>query len=135
MKVESSVFDFSGLRAIVVEDEPALLAVFQRNLTRAGIACQVFADPDKALREANFGECDFCLIDQGLPGMPGLKLAGIIKKTRSGIQIILISGGQVPMDDLLKCTDSCLAKPFQRDELLREIARILNLRQSSEAAA
>src|SRR5690348_4156702 len=67
--------DASGLRVLVVEDDPDLAAGLAGCLSRCGHEVRVAADGPTALRATEASPPDVMLLDIGLPGMDGYEVA------------------------------------------------------------
>ena len=59
-----------------------------------------------------------------MPRMGGAELVGAVREETPDVKIILISGLAVD-PELAARVDGVLNKPFSRDELIREIERVL----------
>jgi CheY-like chemotaxis protein len=114
----------SGLRILVVDDNPALLATFVTLLELSGHELQTAGNGNEALdRFASF-QPDVVLLDVGLPGVDGFAVARALRQHDSSgkLRIIGISGyGQPEYQTLGKEAgfDAYLVKPIDHDELER----------------
>lgn len=79
---------------LVVDDEPAVLAVARRILQRAGYAVLDAKTADAALRVSDSfaGEVDLLLTDVSMPVVDGITLARLLRERRPGLKVIFMSG-------------------------------------------
>jgi CheY-like chemotaxis protein len=59
---------------VLVDDEEAIVYVFQRYLERAGYRVSAFCTPGEALAAAGLGDIDMLVTDYRMPGMTGGEL-------------------------------------------------------------
>jgi len=111
-----------GRIVLVVDDDRFMLAGIEATLRRSGYSPITATGPSEALKKSRefSGEIDLLLTDITMPEMDGLTLAERILAERKGIRVLLISGlanrpSRLPF----------LRKPFRRDELLQQIAKVL----------
>ena len=84
----------SGLRILVVEDNPDTAESTATILRILGHAVEVASDGLTALEVAEAGKPDVVLLDLGLPGMNGYEVAKWLSSTRKGMKplIVAVSG-------------------------------------------
>ncbi|HET7273977.1 MAG TPA: response regulator [Longimicrobiaceae bacterium] len=84
----------STMVVLVVEDEPALVSIYQRALEQRGYKVLSAMTGEKALEiiEAEDGSIDLMLSDIVMPGMSGRELVWRVRETHPAIKIILASG-------------------------------------------
>ncbi len=112
----------SGVRVLVVDDEPALAKFYRRVLTDAGCEVALFSDPTEALRafETAPETFDLVLTDFTMPEMTGLELARGVSEADDSTPIILCTGGLAFLD-LEEQEDrfhAVLEKPVRKAALL-----------------
>ncbi|HEY3475707.1 MAG TPA: ATP-binding protein [Anaerolineales bacterium] len=112
----------SGLRILVVDDNPALVVTFATLLELSGHTLQTALNGDSALDQFASFEPDVVLLDVGLPGVDGFAVARALRqRDRSGkLRIVGISGyGQQEYQTIGKEAgfDAYLVKPVDYDEL------------------
>jgi CheY-like chemotaxis protein len=120
----------NGERVLVVDDEEALMAVTSETLKRLGYEPTAFPDGAAALAqfEAEPQRFDAVITDEVMPGLTGTDLAGSLRRRRSDLPILLVSGYIGPMMSeraLAAGVDAILKKPVQSRELAATLARIL----------
>jgi len=114
-------------RILVVEDDPAVLALLRRALTPH---YQVFACSrgDEALTILREEECSLVITDLRLPGGSGLEILEAAGELHRSPGVIIITG-YASLDSAIRATnDGALAyitKPFKIDYLLSYVAKVL----------
>ena len=114
----------TGLRVLLVDDEPAILAAVQRNLVRLGHEVAAFGDPLEALGRLRADAIDVLLTDLSMPAMDGRHLIREARAARPALPCVLMTGygdGGAALPDGVEV----LAKPFRAaelDALLRRMA-------------
>jgi CheY-like chemotaxis protein len=116
---------------LVVDDDTQVLDVMSEMLHLEGHKVSVAENGRQAvdqIREANF---DLVITDLIMPEKEGLETIADIRKGRTDLPIIAISGGGRvgPMDYLETArfigADATLAKPFGRQELISTVSDLL----------
>lgn len=110
----------SGLRILVVDDEPAI-----RRFLRAGLLAQghlpLEAQTGRAALEAiGRGEADLVVLDLGLPDMDGQEVIQQVRQAGNPVPIIVLSSRDAEtgkVDALDSGADDYITKPFGIDEL------------------
>ena len=119
----------SGLRVLLVEDDPEVRSVVDRFLV--SIACEVIAcaDGEQALQALAVQDVGLLLTDIMLgAGLRGTELADAALALRPGLPVLLMSGysGELPDEAL---GGELLRKPFTPADLEQAIARVLDAAQ------
>jgi signal transduction histidine kinase len=119
-----------GERVLVVDDEEALLAVTSEVLKHIGYEPVACADGAAALAafEAAPGRIDAVIADEVMPGLTGTELARALRRHRTELPIVLVSGYSGPMlteRALAAGITEVLKKPVQSRELAAALARAL----------
>jgi PAS domain S-box-containing protein len=127
---EAPVVRGNGERVLVVDDEEALMAVTSETLKRLGYEPAAFPDGAAALAEfeSQPGRFDAVITDEVMPGLTGTDLARSLRRHRSDLPIMLVSGYIGPMMSeraLAAGVDAILKKPVQSRELATTLARVL----------
>ena len=116
------------MRALVVEDDPALRAQTVAALREAGFAIDESGDGKEGLYLATTMPVDVAVVDLGLPALDGLAL---IRKTRAAgivFPILILTARDSwrdKVDGLEAGADDYLAKPFHMEELLARLRALL----------
>lgn len=129
------------LRALIVEDEPAISELLAINLRHNGFEPVVCMDGEQAQRELDAVLPDIVLLDWMLPGTSGIALARQWRKAERTKQVpILLLTARSEEGDKIQGLDAgaddYITKPFSTQELMARIRAILRRRspeQSTEA--
>ena len=115
---------------LVVEDEPAIQALIEVNLRRAGHTARLAADAESAKRMVQEELPDLVLLDWMLPGMSGVDLARQLRsvpRTRA-VPIIMLTARAEERDKIEALelgADDYVTKPFSPRELMARIKAVL----------
>ncbi len=115
-----------GARVLLVDDDPAVLAVTERLLTRLGYAVTACSSGAEALAQivAAPYAVDLVLTDQTMPGMTGDKLLAEAKLLRPDLPVMILTGFShvlTPERIATLGAAAVLYKPVARDELVAAI--------------
>src|SRR5438552_4167792 len=116
---------------LVVEDEPAVLALSRRALEAQGYVVLAASDPAAALRvvERHGGTIHMLVTDVVMPGLSGPELADKLAAQRPGIRVLYMSGypgDAVVQHGGLPAGSAFLQKPFSADTLARKVRDVLD---------
>jgi two-component system cell cycle sensor histidine kinase/response regulator CckA len=111
---------------LVAEDEPAVRELVVRLLKTAGYDVVAAEDGSSALALAESHSIDLVLSDIVMPGMNGRELARELRLREPELPVLLMSG----YSDQRETTEDgtpidLLVKPFEREELLGRVGRLL----------
>ncbi|SFR74628.1 two-component system, OmpR family, response regulator [Agromyces sp. CF514] len=125
----------TGLRVLVVDDEPEMADLISRSLVDDGYAVRTAADGIRALSIADGEHFDLAVVDVMMPGMSGFELCRRLREQIDGIGIVLLTARDA-VDDRVRGLDSgaddYLTKPFALAELS---ARLRALRRRADIGA
>jgi two-component system, cell cycle sensor histidine kinase and response regulator CckA len=114
----------NGETVLVVDDEPAVLALTSRMLRRNGFRTLEAGNGADALRLLGSEDCQLLLTDQVMPGMSGAQLARRAQEKRPGLAVLHMTGsidesvpGGEPRNDQAKL----IRKPFIEPDLIAEV--------------
>jgi CheY-like chemotaxis protein len=116
---------------LVVDDDTQVLDVMSEMLRLEGHSVSVAENGQQAVDQMRDAQFDLVITDLIMPEKEGLETIADIRKTRSDLPIIAISGGGRvgPMDYLETArfigADATLAKPFGRQELITTVSDLL----------
>jgi len=121
----------SGLRILLVEDDPAVRAVAMKMLTGSGAELTDCATGEDALQALAAGTpFDLLLSDISLgPGMRGTELAKQAQARLPALAVLLVSGFSAELIDADRDSPlewALLPKPYTRNDLLRAISTALD---------
>ena len=116
------------LRAMVVDDEPAIRRFLRTSLRAEGYEVIEEETGEAALAEIRRREPDLVMLDLGLPGMDGLDVIRELREAGAAVPIIVLTSrtdeaGKVEALDL--GADDYVTKPFGMDELLARMRAAL----------
>lgn len=94
-------FDFSGLRIMVVDDEPAVAGLLEAALQQCNARVDMFLDSQKALEyfKNNKEKIDMVITDQTMPNLTGIELSEKLLAIRKDIPIILCTGYSIDVNE------------------------------------
>ncbi|MBS7806681.1 phosphate regulon transcriptional regulator PhoB [Variovorax sp. PCZ-1] len=127
------------LRALIVEDEPAISELLAINLRHNGFEPVVCMDGEQAQRELDAVLPDIVLLDWMLPGASGIALARQWRKAERTRQvpILLLTARSEETDKIQGLdagADDYITKPFSTQELMARIRAILRRRAPEQTA-
>jgi signal transduction histidine kinase len=96
--VEPTVFDFTGRRLLVCEDNELNRMIVQKILESVGFMVELAVDGAEGVRKARAGGYDAILMDIRMPVMDGLEAAREIRKFDAEISIIALSANVTEED-------------------------------------
>jgi len=79
-------------RILVVDDDPAVRALLADFLRQQGYEVRTTSNGPAALTTLRVEPCDALLVDLQMPGMSGLELATMVRKTAPQVPIALLTG-------------------------------------------
>ena len=123
---------------LVVEDEPGIQELISYGLRQAGHKTFCAGDAEQAMKLVNDVLPDLVLLDWMLPGMSGIELAKILRRTprTKNIPIIMLTARSEECDKISGLeigADDYITKPFSTRELVARIKAVLR-RRSPESA-
>jgi len=122
------------MRALVVEDEPDLLASLMKALREDGYAVDGAADGENGLFKAESYDYDAVVLDIMLPGIDGWEMLQRLRKLKRTPVLMLTARDSVKdrVRGLDTGADDYLVKPFDLDELLARLRALI--RRSAQQA-
>ena len=127
-------------RILAVEDTPALRALLQLCLTRAGYKADLAEEGQTAVDMFIAGAYDAVVMDIQMPVMDGLTAVARMRESEKSrnaapIPILALTANTEPLD-LRKCIEAgftgTIKKPFGREDLLAAIAKELGDRPAKD---
>lgn len=122
-----------ALSILVVDDEPAMLAILEVILRAEGHAVGRASSGEEALGRFQSERWDLVITDRAMPGMGGEELAQAIKQLSPRTPIIMVTGFAPP--GCCSGVDEILHKPFSRRALGAAISRCLAAASPGESPA
>lgn len=118
----------SQTRILLVEDEVHLQHAIKLNLELEGYQVQICGTGTEAIRTFREQKFDLVLLDIMLPEMDGLMVCENIRMYDQHIPVLFLSARNTPADrinGLKKGADDYLTKPFELEELMLRIQKLL----------
>ncbi len=115
------------LRALVVDDEPALAKVVAAYLERDGFNVAVAHDGERAIELARSESPDVVILDVMLPGIDGIEVCRRLRSF-SDAYIVLLTARTEETDKIVGLStgaDDYVTKPFSPGELLARVRAML----------
>ena len=119
-------------RILVIEDETHIAEGIRLNLSMQGNEVKLASDGIEGIDAWRSWQPDLIVLDIMLPMMDGLSVLRTIRREDERLPILILSAKGSPQDRVkgLRCgVDDYLAKPFDLDEFLLRVQRLLE-RQS-----
>lgn len=112
---------------LVVEDEPAILAMSRMLLEREGY--QVLAAEDGPAAVAHFRSqvVDVVVLDLNIPGLGGWAVLAELRRLKPGARVVVSTGSAIhdSPDPSREAPTAVLPKPFLPADLVAVVARVL----------
>jgi DNA-binding response OmpR family regulator len=128
----------SGTLIAIVEDDSILASTFQQVLEEErGWDTMVVGDGEEALHVLPSAQPDMILLDVTLPGLDGVSLYRMLRGRREtwATPILIVTAShEWELQRLGLEANALLRKPFDIDDLLAAVERLLNERPTQAAA-
>jgi CheY-like chemotaxis protein len=111
-------------RILVVDDEDAILYVFERYLNVAGYRVSVANNGHDAIRAAEAGPIDLLITDFRMPGMNGIEVIHALRKLQPALPALVISGNPIEAGTMPPGV-RFLSKPVSMSDLLNIIPSLI----------
>ncbi|MFC2006854.1 PAS domain S-box protein [Chloroflexota bacterium] len=123
----------SKARILVVDDDPIVQEFLTAVLTEEGHKVDIVDNGDDAMERLGSEEYDVILLDVKLPGISGIDIYEELDKSSKSLvsKVIFITGDMMSVDTMVFIKSAqapYLTKPFDAEQLTKEIGRILSLR-------
>ncbi|HXG55141.1 MAG TPA: response regulator transcription factor [Vicinamibacterales bacterium] len=118
----------TGVRVLLVEDEPKLAAFIHKGLTEDAYSVETAPDGETALQLARSAPFDIVILDIELPGMDGFAVCRAMRALHSDVPILMLSARGMIEDrvrGLDTGADDYLTKPFAFSELSARLRALL----------
>jgi len=125
-------------RLLVVDDEEPQRSMLTSILGRAGFEVHAASDGKAALALLDGCSHDLVLTDQRMPGMDGLELLEHLRRKLPDLPVVLMTAyGSVStaVEAMKRGAADYLTKPFERDELLLVIEKVMRQRRLEDEVA
>ncbi|HEX2141404.1 MAG TPA: response regulator transcription factor [Candidatus Limnocylindria bacterium] len=112
---------------LLVDDDPTLLSVLSRRLSREGLEVRTASSGSAALAELDRAWPALLVVDLMMPGMDGFELCRRVKRI-ADLPIIVLSAvdaSESKVRALEEYAEDYITKPFNPDELVARVSRVL----------
>jgi DNA-binding response OmpR family regulator len=119
---------FKQRRALIVDDERAIVEVLSKYLEDEGFAVSGVFDGAEAVKMALAEPFDVILLDLNLPSMSGIEIFKTVRKT-SDVPILMVTSRDDAIDRIVGLelgADDYIAKPFNPREVVARVKNIVN---------
>ena len=123
-------------KILVVEDEPTLLTTLKYNLEREGYSVATASDGETGLAAARSENPDLVILDLMLPGIDGLEVCRMLRRT-SAMPVLILTAKAEEVDKVVGLevgADDYVTKPFGMRELLARVRALLRRAGTSPPA-
>ena len=128
---------------LVVDDEPAIVAVIRERLEREGLRVRAVASGEEALAAIAAQPADLLVLDIMLPGIDGFEVLRRLRNAGHTVPVILLTARDEDIDKIVGLelgADDYLDKPFNPRELSARIRAVLRrqamaAREATQGAA
>jgi CheY-like chemotaxis protein len=111
-------------RILVVDDEEAILYVFERYLSIAGYDVSVASNGFEAVRAGEAGPFDLLITDFRMPGMNGVEVIHALRRLQPGLPALVISGNPIEAGTMPEGV-RFLNKPVSMSDLITRIQALV----------
>lgn len=114
-----------GIKVLIVDDEPAIIDFLTMGLVNEGFEVMSAADGMSAMNLVKTFQPHIAVLDVMMPGMDGLELSRMLKKTSNTAVIMLTAKDEVELrvKALIEGADDYMIKPFSFEELLADLRK------------
>jgi signal transduction histidine kinase len=121
----------TGQTLLVIDDEPALVAMTQEMLEAIGYTTLGFTDPNLALEALRAEPLRFAAVvtDEMMPGLTGIQLTEALHQFAPHKPVLLVSGyggALLAQRAAVAGVSRVMSKPLQRTELARTLSELLH---------
>jgi CheY-like chemotaxis protein len=111
-------------RILIVDDEEAILYVFERYLSVAGYRVAVAGNGRDAVRAGEAGPVDLLITDFRMPGMNGVEVIHSLRSLQPDLPALVISGNPIEAGTMPPGV-RFLSKPVSMSDLLDIIPSLI----------
>lgn len=127
---ENAICTYKGKESILfVEDEIDILELGKKFLQKSGYSVLTAQNGEEGLQRYNRQNVDLVVMDVGMPGMGGIEFLKTLQSINPDAKVLIISGYSAKsrtIEALRLGSESFLAKPFKREELLKRVRTVLD---------
>ncbi len=116
-------------KILIIEDDPELVFLLKRCLECGGYRVITAGDGEDGFSKFIKGRPELVILDLGLPKISGYEVARKIRREREDkTPILMLTGRSEDADRIIgrvKGADKYMTKPFELEELLKEVRFLL----------
>ncbi len=116
------------MRVLIVEDHVKMAGLIRRGLRKEGMAADVAANGEDALRRAEATEYDAIVLDLMLPGVDGIEVCRRLRDRGVWTPVLMLTARDAVRDRVAGLdggADDYLTKPFSYAELLARLRALV----------
>ena len=116
----------TGLRVLVVDDEPLIRYAISRFLSEEGLLSKGVVTAEEALDEIRAQYYDFCFLDINLPGMTGLEAMEKINEISPATKVVIMTANflsETTIEQIKDVSYAFLEKPFNLSQISNLVDR------------
>ena len=116
------------MRALVIEDDPALREQVAQYFTDEGFVVDTAGDGEQGLYKATEFPIDLAIVDLGLPKISGVEIVKQARKKGCAYPILILTardGWESKVAGLEAGADDYVVKPFHKEELMARARALL----------
>ncbi|NLT56983.1 MAG: response regulator transcription factor [Actinomycetales bacterium] len=120
--------DGSGIRVLVVDDEPTISDLLAMALRYEGCVVRTAADGTQALREATDFDPDAVVLDIMLPDLHGLEILRRLRSEKPSVPVLFLTARDSVEDRVAGLTaggDDYVTKPFSLEEVIARVRALV----------
>ena len=120
--------DGSGIRVLVVDDEPTISDLLAMALRYEGCVVRTAADGTQALREAADFDPDAVVLDIMLPDLHGLEILRRLRSEKPSVPVLFLTARDSVEDRVAGLTaggDDYVTKPFSLEEVIARVRALV----------
>lgn len=119
----------SGVRILLVDDEPILLKAVEFKLKKEGMDVTTASNGEDAVEILqNSDSFDLLISDVMMPGLSGMELLKSVKANNSQMKVLLLTGLKTEdtvVDAFDMGADDFMTKPFNPKELVLRVKKLI----------
>ena len=119
-------------KIILVDDEATIRKLLRSALMRKGCECEEDNCTEQALQKQRNNPADLIILDIMMPGKSGIDILSELKTEFPDTSVIMataVAETSIAIDCLKMGADDYISKPFNLDDLTRNVARTLEKRR------
>lgn len=118
------------LKALIVDDEQAIVDLVRHHLEKEGIVCLEASEGETALQLARTERPDLLVLDLMLPGIDGLEICRLLRRepATASMVVIMLTAKAEEVDRVVGLemgADDYVVKPFSPRELVARVKAVL----------